>query len=294
MRGEDGRFPRAAQPLAMTATHGTASLAFSGWRVRSRGVIQNARTVSRLGYPVWVRDYEVDLIVGNVDIVRGDVEFHSVRSTRFVLVTAPDHTLAGRASVPIEEAARCPFIGHSTSRYFGQLAGIMFRLHGVAPETVVEVDGWGVMPSDVAAGVGIALVPDVCLPSLKSVTWRVEHHSAARGPPHPTNGERARGPAHMRSSSRSPYAVRTSPEYRVAIHTTERLVPSLRPPARLDEVIVSRIGDHVAPRRLHGRRVQFVCGSGRLRGWRCADSARICVMPQTPRESTGRKMSLTG
>ena len=52
---------------------------------------------------------------------------------------------------------------------------------------------------------------------------------------------------------RSPSAVWDSPEYRVRIHATERPVPFLRPPARLDEGIASRIGDHVAPRRNHFR-----------------------------------------
>ena len=38
------------------------------------------------------------------------------------------------------------------------------RLHGiVAPEVAVEVNGWGVITNYVAAGAGIAVVPDVCL-----------------------------------------------------------------------------------------------------------------------------------
>ena len=126
----------------------------------------------------WLRDYDVDLIVGSVDVAPGDVEFHLVRSARFVLVTAPDHALAGRASVTIEETARYPFIGHSTSRYVGRLADIMFRLHGVVPKTVVEVDGWGVITTYVAAGVGIAFVHDLCLTEQDRL-WRIPFESAS-------------------------------------------------------------------------------------------------------------------
>ena len=36
-------------------------------------------------------------------------------------------------------------------------------MHGVAPDIVVEVDGWGVITNYVTAGVGISIVPDLCL-----------------------------------------------------------------------------------------------------------------------------------
>ena len=36
-------------------------------------------------------------------------------------------------------------------------------MHGVAPDVVVEVDGWGVITNYVAAGIGISFVPDLCL-----------------------------------------------------------------------------------------------------------------------------------
>ena len=56
----------------------------------------------------------------------------------------------------------------------------MLRLHGVAPEMVVEVDGWGVITNYVAAGVGIAFVPDLCL-SEHDRLWRISF--ADRVPP---------------------------------------------------------------------------------------------------------------
>ena len=120
----------------------------------------------------WLRGYEVDLVVGSVDVAPRDVRFHPVRASQFVLITAADPALGGRTSVGIEEAAAHPFVGHSRTRYVGRLAEIALRLHGVAPEIVVEVDGWGVITNYVAAGVGIALVPDLCLNEHDRL-WRI-------------------------------------------------------------------------------------------------------------------------
>ena len=120
----------------------------------------------------WLRGYEVDLVVGSADVAPRDVDFHPVRTSQIVLVTAADHALAGRASVDIEEAAAYPFVGHSRRRYVSQLAETVFRLHGVAPEIVVEVDGWGVITNYVSAGVGIAFVPDLCLTE-RDRLWRL-------------------------------------------------------------------------------------------------------------------------
>ena len=125
----------------------------------------------------WLRDYEVDLVVGSMDVAPPDVDFHPVLASRFVLVTAADHALAGRASVGIEEVAAHPFVGHGRRRYVGQVAETMFRLHGVTPELVVEVDGWGVITNYVSAGVGIAFVPDVCLTEHDRL-WRIPFEDA--------------------------------------------------------------------------------------------------------------------
>ncbi len=124
-----------------------------------------------------LRGYEVDLVVGSVDVAPRDVDFHPVRASQFVLVTGADHALAGRASVAIEEAASYPFVGHSCTRYVGQLAETLFRLHGAAPEIAVEVDGWGAITHYVSAGVGIAFVPDLCLTE-RDRLWRIPFEGA--------------------------------------------------------------------------------------------------------------------
>ena len=130
----------------------------------------------RLG---WLRGYELDLVVGSMDVVPTDVEFHSLLASELVLITAADHALAGRKSVTIEAAAAYPFVGHSASRYVAQVTEVMLRLHGAAPDVVVEVDGWSVITNYVAASVGISIVPDLCLTEYDEL-WRISFAGVAQ------------------------------------------------------------------------------------------------------------------
>ena len=111
----------------------------------------------------WLRDFEVDIVVAGVDVVPSGVDFHPVLDSKLVLITAEDHALAGRDSVALEEVAAYPFVGHSATLHASHLFETMLRLQGVAPDVVVEVDGWSMIANYVAAGVGISFVPDLCL-----------------------------------------------------------------------------------------------------------------------------------
>ena len=142
------------------------------FRLRWPGVRIEIRTGTGEQRLAWLRGYELDLVVGAMDVAPGDLEFHPMLASEFVLITASDHALAGRASVGIEEAAAYPLVGHGPARYVGQVAEIMLRHHGVAPEIVVEVDGWGAITNYVAAGVGVAVVPELCLTEHDGL-WRI-------------------------------------------------------------------------------------------------------------------------
>ena len=111
----------------------------------------------------WLRHYELDLIVGGTDVVPPGVDFHPVRVSPLVLITAADHALARRESVRIEEFATYPFVGHGASHPFTRVMECLLRLRGVAPDVVFRVDGWRAIAHYVAAGVGISVAPDLCL-----------------------------------------------------------------------------------------------------------------------------------
>ena len=120
----------------------------------------------------WLRDYELDVVVGAMDVAPPDVRFHPILESEPVLVTPLDHPLAGRETVTVGETAAYPFVGHAAKQFVRQFEDTFMRLHGVVPDTVVEVDGWGDVTSYVAAGVGIAFVPDLCLTEHDQV-WKI-------------------------------------------------------------------------------------------------------------------------
>ena len=124
----------------------------------------------------WLRNHDLDLVVAAMDIPPPDVEFHPVVESELVLITPEDHPLAGRDVVTLEEAAAYPVVVHATERYTRQVTDVILRLHGVAPKIAVEVNGWGMIRNYVAAGVGISIVPDVCLTEHDRV-WKIPFKS---------------------------------------------------------------------------------------------------------------------
>ena len=114
----------------------------------------------RLG---WLRNYELDLVVAAMDRLPPDLEFRPFLESELVLITPEDHPLAGRDFVDFEEASGYPFVRHTTEHYATQASEVVARLHGLDPEVAVEVNGWGVITNYVAAGAGVAVVPDLCL-----------------------------------------------------------------------------------------------------------------------------------
>ena len=111
----------------------------------------------------WLRTFELDAVVGVADASAPGVEFHPIRTTRMVLVTPLHHPLANRGAVAPAALARHAFVAPVSGRDTRRLHDAILQLHGVAPRVLVEVDGWGAIVNHVAAGAGIAFVPDICV-----------------------------------------------------------------------------------------------------------------------------------
>ena len=133
------------------------------FRENNPGVRTRVRTGTGRRRLDWLRNYELDLAIVAMDQPPPDVEFHPIVESELVLIASEGHPLAGRSSIDLEEAAAYPFVWHTADHYTRQAAEVVMRLHGVSTEVAVEVNGWGVIMNYVAAGAGIAVVPDVCL-----------------------------------------------------------------------------------------------------------------------------------
>ena len=139
---------------------------------RYPGIRVNVRVGSGSERLKWLRAYEVDIVFSAVDAPPPDLEFHRLFSSGNVLITPEDHPLAGRESVDIHEAAPYPAIAHAPGQYIRQLGDLFLRQYGIVANVVLEVDGWNVIKLYVQAGLGISLVPDLCI-SDRDRVWSI-------------------------------------------------------------------------------------------------------------------------
>ena len=108
-------------------------------------------------------DYEVELMVGATDTTPDALDFRPLFSCDHVLLVPLDHPLAGRESVEPGEAAAHPAIMPTGGTRTRQFSDFIHGALGVKPRAVVEVDGWETAKLYVEAGVGITIVPELCL-----------------------------------------------------------------------------------------------------------------------------------
>ena len=110
-----------------------------------------------------LQDKPVDLLVGLPRPKDERFFYHPVFTWELVLITPEDHPLAGRERVDIRDISGHPGIvpPHGTfSRDFGES---LARRFGVTVNPAIETSGWGVIKAHVEAGLGISVVPSLCV-----------------------------------------------------------------------------------------------------------------------------------
>lgn len=132
----------------------------------------NVRTGTSRECLQWLRTYEVDLVIGAMDVEPPDLRCYPVLSADYVLITPESHPLAGRELATLHDLSAWPLVAQ-TSRTQTRLFGEMFlRQHRVPYRIEVEVDGWDAIKACVEAGLGISVVPELCLDERDRV-WRI-------------------------------------------------------------------------------------------------------------------------
>ena len=112
----------------------------------------------------WLRDYEVDFVLGAAaPALPTDLEFRFLFASDYVLITPENHPLAGRRSVTLQEAAAHPAIMPPRGSAVRQLMDLYAHTHDLVIDVAVEIGGWGAIKRYVAAGLGLAFVPDICV-----------------------------------------------------------------------------------------------------------------------------------
>jgi len=96
-------------------------------------------------------------------LVRPDVETIDLYEDEVILVANPDHRFAANHQATIGEVSNQPVIlGDRGSSYYALTHGL-FRQAGVVPNVVMELDSLEATKRMVEEGLGIALLPRVCL-----------------------------------------------------------------------------------------------------------------------------------
>ena len=127
---------------------------------RTRIEVRSGTGAERL---VWLRGFELDLVIAAVAPVPGDIAFHPLAHADAVVVTPRGHPLGRRKRVAIEALGEHRLVAQPAGRHVRRVQDVVFGLYGVRPRVVLEVEEWGSMLNHVAAGVGVAIVPSVCV-----------------------------------------------------------------------------------------------------------------------------------
>lgn len=112
----------------------------------------------------WLRDFELDVLVGAFDDVPSDIEFHPIVESNAVVIMPGGHPLGRCTEVTIESLGRYPLILPPAGTRIRFIQDVVMGLYRMRPSIALEVDGWSTMIGHVAAGVGIAVVPGLCVP----------------------------------------------------------------------------------------------------------------------------------
>jgi DNA-binding transcriptional LysR family regulator len=110
-----------------------------------------------------LRAGEVDFAVGSMIDVPEDIAYLPIFTYEPVLITAPDHPLAGRARVDLQEVAEYGLVLPPRHLSTWRIVDLVFRKHGLDYRVVLEAGGWEVIKRFVELGLGVSIVTSICL-----------------------------------------------------------------------------------------------------------------------------------
>lgn len=110
-----------------------------------------------------LRSDAADLAIGSMMDVPGDLSYAPVYRFEQVLITPPEHPLAGKRRVGLEDLSPYPLILPPRRQITYRLVDLVFQQHRVPYTVALEVGGWEVIKQYVTMGMGISIVTALCL-----------------------------------------------------------------------------------------------------------------------------------
>jgi DNA-binding transcriptional LysR family regulator len=133
------------------------------YRVRFPAVqLQLANVTGRDGLAM-LRADEADFAVGSMLDVPNDIAWAPVHHYDPMLIMPPDHPLARRDTVTLEDLSPYGLILPPQRLSTYRLVDLVFQQRQVPYHVAIEVGGWDVIKEYVAMGMGISIVTGICI-----------------------------------------------------------------------------------------------------------------------------------
>ncbi|AAM39555.1 LysR family transcriptional regulator [Xanthomonas campestris] len=110
-----------------------------------------------------LREDAVDLAVGSMLDVPADLNYAPVYRFEQLLITPPDHPLASKPIVTLQNLSPYPLILPPRRQVTYRLVDLIFQQARVPYTVALEVGGWEVIKQYVAMGMGISIVTAICV-----------------------------------------------------------------------------------------------------------------------------------
>ncbi len=109
-----------------------------------------------------LREDAADLAVGSMTDVPADLSYAPAYRFEQMLIIPRDHPLAS-GELSLEAISRCPLVLPPKRQITYRLVDQVFQRHRLPYTVALEVGGWEVIKQYVAMGMGISIVPALCL-----------------------------------------------------------------------------------------------------------------------------------
>ncbi len=110
-----------------------------------------------------LREDAVELVIGSLMDVPADLSYEPVYRFDQMLIAAPGHPLATKPTLALEDLSPHPLILPPKRQITWRLVDLVLQQARVPYSVALEVSGWEVIKQYVAMGMGVSIVPAICL-----------------------------------------------------------------------------------------------------------------------------------
>ena len=110
-----------------------------------------------------LREDAVDLVVGTLLDVPADLSYEGAYRFEQRLIAPPGHPLLRKAQLELADLAAHPLILPPKRQITWRLVDLVLQQNRVPYTVALEVSGWDVIKQYVAMGMGVSIVPSICL-----------------------------------------------------------------------------------------------------------------------------------